>query len=548
MAKTINFNVLNRKVFDSRISSANIMKKESWLGYFFSPALSWISYYLLAGTYLNLFYTDVLNLGGVGGGLFLLLLPIFSKLFDAFTNIIMGQIIERTHSRQGKVRPWILISAPLLGIAGVLLYVVPQASLNIQIIWVAISYNIYFALGWTIYNMSQSLLVPLSTRNSKQRDKIALFQNMGMNMVPGMLTALLFPMIFLPWMGVSPEKWALVMSIFSIVAVPGMLIQYYFTKERITEDAQKSHEIKTISFSQQIKTCFKDEYWLVFMGVFVLFQFSQAMNTTALVYFANWVLGSYNDGVTMTMMNAIGQLPLGLGVFLLWPLVKKIGKRKTMIAGMLLASVAFIPVILMPTNFPIVILFIFIKSFGMLPTYLLAAFTAEALDHIDWKAGFRCDGFTATCTNIILTVMTGLSMGIFNFGLSKGGYVAPQGDVAITQTAATQSFIVFAFAGIPAIAYFIIAILMYFYKVEDKMPQISADITARHKAEAEARGEEYVSPEELGRREQEKLDLLAEEKRIEELKIKCTKKGLKFDEEEAKYQANLVKKASKNKK
>ncbi|MFV0361520.1 MAG: MFS transporter, partial [Suipraeoptans sp.] len=401
------------------------------------------------------------------------------------------------------------------------------------------------AFAWTMYNMSQSLLVPLATRNTKQRDKIALFQNMGMNMVPGMLTALIFPMIALPWMGVSPERWALIMSIFSIIAIPGMLIQYFFTKERVTEDALQTKSVEPISLKKQVKTCFSDKYWLIFMGVIILYNFSQNMNTSALAYYANWVLGSYNDGITMTMLNAIGQMPLGLGVFLLWPLVKKIGKRKVMFGGMILAAVTFTPVIFMPTNFPVVMGAIFIKSFGILPTYLIAAFIAETLDHIDWKNGFRCDGFTATCTNIALTVMTGLSTGVFNLGLSVNGYMAPEAGTTVVQNASTQSFIVFAYAGIPCIAYVLIALLMHFFRVEDKMPQISADIIARHKREAEERGEVYISPEELATQEQEKQDAIAETKRLEELKARCNKKGLSFETEEAKYQAKLAERAAK---
>ena len=77
------------------------------------------------------------------------------------------------------------------------------------------------------------------------------------------------------------------------------------------------------------------------------------------------------------------------------------------------------------------------------------------------------------------------------------------------------------------------------------MPQIIADITARHKAEAEARGEVYISPEEKAAMEQEELDKKAEEKRIEELKEKCAKKGLNFEEEERKYQEKLAAKKAK---
>ncbi len=90
------------------------------------------------------------------------------------------------------------------------------------------------------------------------------------------------------------------------------------------------------------------------------------------------------------------------------------------------------------------------------------------------------------------------------------------------------------------IGYLLGAFIMTFYDIEAKIPQISADIIARHKAEAEARGEVYISPQEKAAMEQEKLEKIAEEKRIEELKAKCAKKGLNCDEEEAKYQAKLA--------
>lgn len=71
-------------------------------------------------TYLNQFYTDVLGLGGVWNGMFLVVFPIVSKVIDAITNVIMGYVIDRTRTKQGKARPWLLLSAPLLAVSGVL--------------------------------------------------------------------------------------------------------------------------------------------------------------------------------------------------------------------------------------------------------------------------------------------------------------------------------------------------------------------------------------------------------------------------------------------
>lgn len=527
---------------DSRIKSANVQNSERWLGYFVGPGMLYISYFVVAGTYLNKFYTDVVQVSGLWGGLFLTLMPIFSKIIDAITNVFMGQFVEKTRTRQGKARPWVLIAGPLMLLTGFLLYAVPSASDVVKMIWITLSYNLYFAFGFTIYNMSHTLMVPLSTRNTRQRDGLALFNNMGTAMLPGALVSMLFPMLALPWLGVNQGRWLTVMSIFSIICLPAALIEYYFTKERITEDATVSSEQKEqIPFKQQMAVCFKDKYWIIMIVFWLVWQTYNNWQTTSLMYYCDWVLGTYNDGTTMTILNAVGQAPLGFGVFLLWPIANKLGKRKTMMVGMAMSLVGAVIGWLMPHNMMAVILSLVVRSFGLLPTYLMAAMLAEALDHIEWKNGFRCDGFSASVISITVTVGMGIAVGLFNLGLGVLNYVPPELDGTwVPQTAAVQNYFVVGYFGIPAAVFLIVFLLMIPFKVEHLIPQIQAEIVERRKAEAAARGEVYMSPEEKAAIEQEKQDRIAEEKRIEELKAKCARQGLSFEEEEAKYQAKLA--------
>lgn len=79
-------------------------------------------------TYLNVYYTDVLKLTGLWGGMFLMAFPIVSKVIDAITNVVMGYIIDRTRTSQGKARPWLLLSAPMVTVSGILLFTVPEGS------------------------------------------------------------------------------------------------------------------------------------------------------------------------------------------------------------------------------------------------------------------------------------------------------------------------------------------------------------------------------------------------------------------------------------
>lgn len=127
--------MLSAKLFDSRIHSQNVTGKEKWLGYLLGPCGALLLNAVLA-TYLNVYYTDVLKLTTVWGGAFLVVFPLMSKIIDAVTNVLMGYIIDRTKTKQGKARPWLLLSAPLVALTGILLFTVPNAGETVQVIWV----------------------------------------------------------------------------------------------------------------------------------------------------------------------------------------------------------------------------------------------------------------------------------------------------------------------------------------------------------------------------------------------------------------------------
>ena len=117
---------LDSPLLASRIKSDEVKAKEKWLGYLVGPSGALLLNAVLA-TYLNVYYTDVLKLTTIWGGAFLTVFPIISKIIDAITNVIMGYIIDHTRTAQGKARPWLLLSAPLLLISGILLLLCRRA-------------------------------------------------------------------------------------------------------------------------------------------------------------------------------------------------------------------------------------------------------------------------------------------------------------------------------------------------------------------------------------------------------------------------------------
>ena len=277
--------MLSGRIFNSRIHSQNVTAKEKWLGYLIGPCGALLLNTVLA-SFLNVFYTDVLKLTTVWGGAFLVVFPIVSKVIDAITNIIMGYIIDRTKSKQGKARPWLLLSAPLLFVTGVLLFVVPNGNQTLQVIWVMVSYNLFYSFAFTIYNMSHNLMVPLSTRNTLQRGGLSVFNQIATIMMSGILVALIFPMAIRPLMGVLQINWIVVMGILSAIALPLTLLEYYFTKERVTEEQAASGE-KKIPFFTQLKIILTDKYMIVMFVYFLIYTFGSSLKNVGLVYYCD---------------------------------------------------------------------------------------------------------------------------------------------------------------------------------------------------------------------------------------------------------------------
>ena len=530
--------MLSGRLFDSRVHSKNVEGKEKWLGYLLGPCGALLLNAVLA-TYLNVYYTDVLKLTTVWGGAFLVVFPLVSKIIDAVTNVLMGYIIDRTRTKQGKARPWLLLSAPLLFVTGLLLFIVPSGNLTVQIVWVMGSYNLFYSFAFTIYNMSHNLMCPLSTRNTVQRGGLSVFNQISTIMMSGILVALVFPMAIMPMLGVDKSRWIVVMGILSGIALPLTLLEYYFTKERVTEEQMGTDE-KKIPFLTQLKVVLTDKYMLVTFAYFLIYTLASSLKNIGLVYYCNYVLGTYNDGITQMLVSVIGGIPMGIGIFAVWPLAKKFGKRNVTLWGFVLYSLGSLVCWLFPTNLPIVLVGQFIKNIGGLPcAYVFMALFADVLDHIEWKSGIRCDGTAMSVYNIIAVAIVGVSTALFNAMISGAGYIAPElvdgVTVAAAQPDAVKNVITFAFVGLESVTGVILAVLLVFLSVEKTIARKQEMIRERQKAAALARGEEWVAPEVQAEIDEKKFRKEGERIFAEELEAKCRKKGLDYAAELEKH-------------
>lgn len=545
--------LFDKPLFSTKVKSANVKFKEMLFGYFLGPFGALLASGVFT-SFLNRYWTDVLfrdyrvlNKAGewvipTGSpiGLFLTLLPLISAVLIVVGNLVAGQIIERTKSKAGKARPWILLSSVLLGVSCVLMFVIPmgngQDTPVLTMVLTAIAYNLYYSVCYPLYNTANSTLIPVSTRNSNQRGLLASFANFAGVGVMG-FGGMIFPMIIAWFMGgwdaPSKNAWMIAFIIVGVVTFALVLLQYYFTRERVTEEALKSGTSAAtakIPIKKQLKAVATEKYWWMVIIFYLVFQFTGAFKNISITFFcksqfADTALGQ--DGA-MSIINILGAIPMAAAMAFIWILSAKFGKRIVCLIGCAIAAGGGVIAGIMPDNIYTVSVGVALKSFGSAPAcYMILALIADVLDHIEAKNGYRCDGFTMSVYSSLMAASTPVATGIFN-AISEGGG---------NKTANTISYI-----WIETIGYAVCTVIMIFFIVEKYLKSDRKITLARQIKEAADAGVPWVMPEERLRLEQAEADRVAEDARIAELKAKCEKDGLDFEAEEAKYQQALAQK------
>ena len=537
----------DRAALRSRVRSANVKLPEAAIGYLVGPFCGLLANCLF-GSFLVEYFRKVLFAGDTTGGVetFLTIFPILSAILIVAGNLVAGQIIERTRTRAGKARPWILISAITVAVASVLMFIpLPEGTSKVfKMVWLAIAYNLFYSVAFPLYNTANSAMVPVSTRNGKQRGLLASFVNMATLGGAG-AGSIVFPMIIMLFTAgfPGPEQANLPNSIgylvlFIVIAVItflGCLVQYYFTRERVTEETMAQEAIKqqggeqkaapALSMGKQAKALFSDKFFIVVIIFYFLYQMAGGIKNGSMQSFTLALGNTWGIEASwaMSILGIVGAVPMAVAILFVAPLCNKFGKQIVVLIGMAVGAAGGVLAGIFYNNFIIVSIGVAIKCLGSAPAgYMILAMIADVLDHGEAKNGFRCDGLAMSIYSSIMIASSPVATGIVS------GLIGAFGSVR----GATVSYI-----WIETVAYALAAVVMIFFAVEKYLTKDRQTILDRQKAEAEAAGVEWIPPEERLRLEEEESDRMAEEARKEELRALCEKKGLNYEEEEAKYQA-----------
>lgn len=479
----------------TKIASDEVKMPELALGYFLGPFLAFISNAIF-GSYLNRYYSDVLGWTDAERfGIFSAVLPMVSVLCVIAGNLIVGHFIDNTRTREGKARPFMFLSIPLIILAIAMLFMTPvKLSPLIQMIWIAVSYNLYYAVAYPLFYTSHSSMVGLSTRNSDKRGLLAILSNASGVAAVGVGASILVPILLQGFLFVSKDgiidtaasydNWRKCMIVLCIISALGILLEYFFTRERITEENMKlGIKEEKLPMKKQISVCMSDKYWWLIILYFFLFQLGGLIKNGSMSYYCRWMFDGISTesaaGTAMGTLGLIGGLPTAVGMVAAWPIANKLGKTRAVTFGMIFSVIGGLISFIDIHNFVIVCAGVILKGIGSIPAmYVTLAILSDVLDHLEAKNGFRSDGFTMSVYGAIMVGLAGLGNGIINALLSVSGYDPAQA----VQNASVSNTLTLCYLGMELICYAIIIVLMFFLDVEKHTKENQEKIAANQKA------------------------------------------------------------------
>ena len=553
---------MNMGFFDSpalktKIKSSSVKLPEMFVGYLLAPLCAMMANSIFSA-YLTRYYADVIGLTDSQFGVFSMMLPIVSAIVVVAGNLFVGNLIDNTRTSAGKARPYLFLSAPVMAVAIVLLFLTPggdnpdASNYLMKMVWIAISFNLFYSVGYPCYYTAHSSMVALSTRNGNQRGLLATLSNASMVAAAGVGASILVPILLQPFMFVtgadgtidrvaSYANWRVLGIALAVLTALGILLEYFFTRERITEEAMELGVVEEkLPMSTHVKACTAEKYWWMVVLFILFFQMGQLVKNTSMSFYVRWMFDSViassdpeaTSGALMSTLGLIGGLPSAIGMVIAWPLASKLGKKRAIVLGLILSLIGGLVAFINVHNFVTVCAGVILKAVGIIPAqYVMVALLSDVLDHLEAKNGFRSDGFTMSIYGATMVGLAVLSMGIVNIFLGALGYDAtlPQ------QAASTETGLVIAYLCMDMIGFALSIILLWRLDVEKHLDEDKAIILERQKQAVLAEGGTWIDPEERARLEQEEADRKAEEERIAELRARCEKEGLDFDAENQKY-------------
>lgn len=413
------------------------------------------------------FYTDTFGISAIAAGTLLVVVRIWDAVFDP----IMGVIADKTKTRWGKFRPWILWTAVPFGIMGFLTFVTPDFSADGKLIYAYVTYIVLMMI-YSANNLPYSALSGVMTGDLGERTSLSSYRFVFAMLAQLIIQGLALPMVNYFGAGDSAKGYQFTMGIFSALAVILFIITFSTTKERIQPAPTQKATVK-----QHFGDLLKNGPWLVMFILTIILFITLAMRGSIVLYYFKYYVGQED---LFSLFNVLGTVATIIGIFFSKKLSMRFGKRNVFIGGLLgttffTALFIFLPPTAIPFMFASEILRQFVYGFTI---PLLWAMMADVADYSEWKNNRRATGIVFAA--IVFGLKAGLGFGgaIAGYILSLYGYIpnAIQSAAALEGIRLTMSLF-------PAITFGICAVVLFFYQINKQTEiQITEELTERRKA------------------------------------------------------------------
>lgn len=398
--------------------------------------------YSAMSSFLLFYYTDYVHVSaGVIGTIMLL-----SRVFDGITDLIMGIIVDRTKSRFGKCRPWILRMAIPFALAGSLLFTVPSGLGNTaKLAYIFITYNLVSSVIYTAINVPYATLNSLITQDQYERSVLSIFRMILATTGTLIITNLTLPLV--EFFGNNLSAWTKTFAVFGILAVIVFMITFTGTKERVVPAKDTKQE--KVPFVKGIRLLFQNKYWMMITITLVFIFINYSLNGGAAVYYAKNIL--HNSDMVGTMNLVANLVQIGVMFFTAF-IIKKIGKRNMLIVGAVIYGLGFAMFGFVGTNMTGIIIACVLKGVGNAGiSSCMFAIVSDTIEYGEWKTGYRTEGLINSASSFGFKVGNGLGSAILGWVIGAAG-------------AGTGSEITFIW--IPAILCIGQVVVMWFYKLD----------------------------------------------------------------------------------
>ncbi|MDR1643644.1 MAG: glycoside-pentoside-hexuronide (GPH):cation symporter [Clostridiales bacterium] len=420
---------------------------------------------------LTYFYTDKVGIAAAAAGTIM----IIAKIIDAFTDLAMGHIMERTKSRFGKARPWIIRMAIPAFIAVVAIFCVPsQASSAVKFSYGLLSNAFATAIVYTAIAIPYGCLMAYVTRSTEERSKMGIFRAL-LGYIIGMIIAIgLIPLTNA--LGGDQAAWIKLGVIFGIIIAVSLVIAFISNKERYSSQTDADGNVieeEKIPFFTAVNYMFHNKYWVIMLLAMVSINVLYALSGATGIYYAKWILKDEN---IVAILGAIGLVPVAIGFSITGPMIKRFGLAKTARIALLIGIAGTAARVAFPYDIWSALVFGPFISFGTIPLMAVGGVLVNnTVEYGEWMHGKRLVGMSNSASGFGSKVGSGLGGALIGWVLALGGYDA---SLAAQSPGALNSILAICI-WIPGLMLVLVYVLLRFYDLDAKYPQIVKELDER---------------------------------------------------------------------